>query len=319
VEGIFRQGDHFFGEGIMGKVEENLLMHGEGKQLAASQMAIAGASCIFLFSLTAGILSDSIALLLDAAMGFIFLLVTFFVRFIIKRVNWPPDHLFNFGYEKYEPLASIIQNVAIVTACAVAVNFAIQDIIHAEDITRYDLPVLASFVAGVIAIMMALRLRKIGAATRSQVLRTAAMQWFADGALSFGMFVGFLFGLTMSSLGYVQVAPYVDPVMAIILALLLMKLPVHGIIANLYELLDAVPGKDVQDAIRKIIERHKPKFFGIHRIRFRKAGKKVFLDICFFVDGMMAIEDAEGLALAFEKDLITELPDCDVVVYFKHK
>lgn len=53
----------------------------EAQQVLASHVAIAAAISIFCFSLIAGILSDSIALLLDAAMGLIFLLVAFFVRF----------------------------------------------------------------------------------------------------------------------------------------------------------------------------------------------------------------------------------------------
>lgn len=293
--------------------------HREGKQVFASHVAIAGAVCIFCLSLAAGIISDSIALLLDAAMGLIFLLVAFFVRFIIKRVNKPADHLFNFGYEKYEPLAAVVQNVAIITTCAIAIKFAIQDIVHPEDITRYDIPAFASFLAGMVAMGMAFYLGKVAAATKSSVLKTAATQWLADGVLSFGILLGFLFGMTMRKLGYEQIAPYVDPAMAVLLALLLMKLPIKSITLNLWELLDAAPAKDVQEIIHKIVDRHKAKYAGIHRVRFRKAGKKVFLEVCFLASGALTIKDAEALATAFEKDVVGEVPDCDTIVYFKHK
>ncbi len=291
----------------------------EAQQVFASHVAIAAAISIFCFSLIAGILSDSIALLLDAAMGLIFLLVAFFVRFIIKRVNQPADHLFNFGYEKYEPLAAVIQNVAIITACAIAIKFAIQDIVHPEDITRYDIPAMASSLAGMIAIAMSFYLRKVSIATRSSVLKTASTQWLADGILSFGMLLGFLFGIAARKLGYGYITPYVDPVMAVILALLLIKLPIKDIKKSLWELLDAAPTQDVQQAIRRIIDHHKGQSLGIHRLRLRRAGKKVFLEICFLADGALTIKDVEALAAALEKDVLAEVPECDTVVHFKHK
>ncbi len=291
----------------------------EAKQIFASHVAIVAAISIFCFSLVAGLLSDSIALLLDAAMGLIFLLVAFFVRFIIKRVNQPADHLFNFGYEKYEPLAAVIQNVAIVTACVVAVKFAIQDIIHPEDITRYDIPAVASSLAGMIAMLMALYLRKVSVATRSSVLKTASAQWLADSVLSFGMLLGFLFGIAARALGYEHIAPYVDPAMAVILALVLIKLPIKSITQNLWELLDAAPNQNVQQAIRKIIDRHKGRSIEIYRLRFRKAGKKIFLEACFLVDGNLTIREAQTLVAAVEKDILSEIPECDMIVYCKHE
>ncbi|HOW88317.1 MAG TPA: hypothetical protein PKV84_06660, partial [Candidatus Omnitrophota bacterium] len=54
------------------------------REIKAAQISIAGAVIIFLVSLTVGIMIDSVALLLDAGTGFVILLMTFWVRSIIR-------------------------------------------------------------------------------------------------------------------------------------------------------------------------------------------------------------------------------------------
>jgi divalent metal cation (Fe/Co/Zn/Cd) transporter len=149
------------------------------------------------------------------------------------------------------------------------------------------------------------------------VLKTAGLHWFIDSALSLSMCLGFLAGLFLRNHGYTKITPYVDPVMAIILALVLMKLPVRSITHNLFELLDAAPAREIQDRIREIAGRHKSKFLDIHRIRFRKAGRKLFLDICFLARGDFAVKEAQSLSDSFEQQLKKEFPNSDVVTYFK--
>jgi cation diffusion facilitator family transporter len=291
---------------------------GEEQQIIAAHLSIAGGIIIFLISLIVGIITDSVALLLDAATGSVILFVAFLVRLIIKKLNQPPDHLFHFGYEKYEPLTVVVQNIAIVLTCLFGIYFAIQDIIHPDNIERYDLPAMASFISAVAAVILAIYIRAAALHSHSGVLKMSASHWFIDSALSFAMCAGFLFGLRLHTLGYTHITPYVDPVMAIILALVFMRIPLKTITHNIFELLDAAPGEDIQDKIRKVVDIYKSRSLGVERIRFRKAGRKVFLDVCFFVEANLTVRQAEELANGFERDLAAQIADCDVVVYFKH-
>ncbi|HNV85901.1 MAG TPA: cation diffusion facilitator family transporter [Candidatus Omnitrophota bacterium] len=286
-------------------------------EVTASHISIAGATLIFLISLAAGIISDSVALLIDAATGLVILMVAFFVRFIIHKIDSPPDHEFHFGYGKYEPLAGVLQNIAILTTCLLGINFAIQDIIHPDDITNYPLSVAASCASGILALGLGVYLRAVALRNRSGVLKTAGTHWFADSVLSFSMCFGFLSGAVLRRLGYENISMYVDPVMAVLLCLALMKLPLQSIAANVSELLDAAPKGEIRHAVKKIVEQHKPDPFRLHRLRFRKAGKRIFLDVCFLTYGKMSIREAETLTDQFEKNIAAEFPHCDVVTSFK--
>jgi cation diffusion facilitator family transporter len=289
------------------------------REITAAHLSIAGATFIFATSCIVGITCDSIALLLDAGTGLVILFMTFFARVAIKKLGSPPDHRFNFGYGKYEAFSVAMQNSCIIATCIIGIVFAVQDIVHPEDIVRYDLPAVATLLCGVLALTLGSYLRKISLIEDSSVLRASSTQWFVDAGLSFGMCAGFMFGIAAIRFGYQEIAPYIDPVMAIVLALLFMKLPLKMVVANVLELLDVAPEKDVHDRIKTVAERYKNHSCDLHRMRVRKAGKKTFLDVGFIVHGNLTVKETETIAENFERDLVNLVPGCDTIVYFKHK
>jgi cation diffusion facilitator family transporter len=210
-----------------------------------------------------------------------------------------------------------MQGVLIITTCVISIKFAIQDIIHAEDIHTYGLPAAATFISGIIGIFIVNYLKDIAKRTNSAMLKSASLHWRVDTVLSFGVCAGFLFGFILQVSGFNKITPYIDPVIAIILAVFLIQSPIKAISHSVLELLDAVPGEDIRSRVRKVVELYKPKSFGVHRLRTRKAGEKIFVDICFIVHGNLTVVEAEDLAKGFERDLKTHLSGCDVIVYFK--
>ncbi|MFH1790705.1 MAG: cation diffusion facilitator family transporter [Candidatus Omnitrophota bacterium] len=286
------------------------------EQMLAVRLLIIGAVLTFLIALIAGLMADSVALLLDAAVGLVAIFVTFFILMTIKTINKPPDDIFNFGYEKCEPLTVVLQGTMIIVSCAVAGKFAVQDIIHPENVTRYDLPVLGSLVLFVISAFMAAYLKRVAVRTHSAIFHMSSYHWKLDAWMAFGMFAGFGFGLLLRDYGYEPAASYVDPVMTLILILFLLQSPLETIKRNGLELLDAAPDGDIKNKVSSVIEKHKPKSFGIHRVRTRKAGKKLFIDVGFLVHGSMTVKEARVLAECVEKDIVSHFAGSDVVVYF---
>jgi len=260
---------------------------------------------------------DSITLILDASSSLVILATAFLMRFSVSKIHRPPDDLYHFGYHKYEPLTATIQNLLIIATCVVSIKFAVQDIVHAEDVHSYGLPMVATFVSGIIGLFITGYLRRTARVTDSQMVKTTSIHWLADTALSFGVCAGFCLGFLMQTLGYDTITPYIDPVMAIILAVFLMFMPIKGGMHSLFELLDASPAADVSGKINEVIDRYRHKFSGIDRLRIRKAGLKLFVDICFLVGQDCTVAQVGALADGFEREVKEEIPDSDIVVCFK--
>lgn len=287
------------------------------QQILAARVSILGSAVLFLISAIVGIALDSITLILDASASLVILIVAFLMYASIKKVHSPPDKFFNFGYEKYEPLTLVTQGILIIATCLISIKFAIQDIIHPDDVEHYGIPVLATFISGFIGVFITGYLKKAARRTNSEMLKTARMHWFADTMLSFGVCAGFLSGLILQRLGFSRITPYVDPVMAIVLAVILIQMPIRMIAHNALELLDSVPPGDIRSKVAKVVDEHKPRSFGVYRLRTRKAGERIFVDVCFIVKEDLTVAQIQELAGSFERDFKAFFPVSDVVVYFK--
>jgi cation diffusion facilitator family transporter len=286
-------------------------------QLRAARLSIFGSLLLFFISAGVGILVDSITLILDASASLVILATAFMMRFSASRIHRPPDETYHFGYHKYEPLTATLQNALILATCVISIKFAVQDIVHAENVTAYGLPVLATLLSGVIGLFIAGYLRRTARITQSQMVRATSFHWLADTALSFGVCAGFCLGFLMQTLGYDRVTPYIDPAMAIVLALFLMGMPVKVGMHSLFELLDASPSREVSDKIGAAIALYRPQYSDLLRLRIRKAGLKIFVDVCFAVRRDLTVGQAAALAEGFEREVKARLPECDVVVGFE--
>lgn len=283
----------------------------------AVRISMAGSVLLFLISAIAGIVVDSITLILDASASLVILAAALLMHYAVKKIRQPPNDAYHYGYHKYEPLTAVVQRGLIIVTCIVSVKYAIQDIVHAEDIHSYGLPAVATFFSGMLGVAVTIYLRRIAKNTNSRMIQAAALHWLSDTVLSFGVCGGFLFGLLMQNWGQTAITPYVDPVMAIGLALCFVLVPVRGFMSDLLELLDAAPVGDIRELVRKEVDRYKPRAFGVHRVRTRVAGQKTFVEVCFFVQDSLTVRHADELAMEFERDLKTRIPACDVVVSFK--
>ncbi len=288
-------------------------------QFLAARISIAGSIVLFLISAVIGIAVDSITLILDSSTSLVILVTGFLMHFSIKKVHTPPDERYNFGYHKYEPLTAVIQNILIVAMCIVSIKFAIQDIFNAEDVRSYGLPAIAVFVSGILGVFITVFFKIIARRTNSEMIKSAAFHWLNDTVLSFGIAAGFLFGLIMKNMGKTSITPYIDPAMSIVLALFFIFTPFKSGMRNLFELLDAVPHEDIQGRLRKAIDLCRPDSFIVHQLKIRKAGQRVFMEICFLVEGNLTIKQIEDLSGKFKKGLKTHFLECDAVVYFKPK
>ncbi|MFA5164217.1 MAG: cation diffusion facilitator family transporter [Candidatus Omnitrophota bacterium] len=289
----------------------------ESSQSYAAGVSFWGSIALFAVSAAAGLAVDSVTLLLDASASLVILVVAFMMNSTIKKIHSPPDEIFNFGYEKYEPFTVVIQGALIITTCVISMKFALQDILHHEDIKNYQIPLIASGISVVVGTFIAVFIGITAKRTRSSMMHAASMHWFIDTGMSVGMLGGFYLGSVLKQRGYTEITPFIDPAMAIMLALVFILPPLKAMRRNLLELLDAVPSREIRDRVRKVVDEYKPKMFGVHRVRTRKAGEKVFVEVCFIVKENMTLNEAEAIASAFEKDLKTHLHHIDAVVYFK--
>ncbi|HNX68193.1 MAG TPA: cation diffusion facilitator family transporter [Candidatus Omnitrophota bacterium] len=285
----------------------------------AARASIWGSGISFLIAVVVGIMVDSVTLILDASASLAIFVSALLMHFSAKKIHAPPDDTFHYGYHKYETLTSVIQRALIMVTCVISIKFAVQDILHAEEVTNYALPAVAMFFSGLLSLGVTVYLKWVSKRVPSQMVRASVLHWLSDAVLSLGVCAGFVLGFFIRGSAYAWFSPYIDPVMAITLAGCLSAAPLKELFQDVLELLDAAPPREVRDKVQAVVDLYSPRVSGTHRVRTRKAGQKLFVETCFLERETLTLGHAEELAGAFEKDLRSHFPDCDVVVHFKSR
>ncbi|MCM8757154.1 MAG: cation transporter, partial [Candidatus Omnitrophica bacterium] len=208
-----------------------------------------------------------------------------------------PNDRYQFGFSKYEPLTAFLSGVLILALCAAGVKYAIQDIIHPEEVKSYQAGVYLAVMTMVISFILVPVLRKASQRFHSMILEVNAVGWFNDGLSSLGIAVGFLLAWQFSHLGQNRWAAYVDPMMSLVLAGFLVVEPIRIVRFSMEDLLDVNPGGLTISEARELAERVRKEFnlSAIRRLRLRRAGRRIFLEVGFTTKPEMPIKETARL------------------------
>ena len=103
--------------------------------------------------------------------------------------------------------------------------------------------------------------------------------WKLDVISSLGVSIAFFVQMILHRTDYARLAAYIDPVVAIIMACLLLVEPVKMIISNLKSLVLFAPEEEIMDTIRHVAEHHMDKVhYDIEFLDVIQTGRKTWVD-----------------------------------------
>lgn len=254
------------------------LMSPIAEQLALKRSWI-GTICIAALGIGWGIWIGSGAVLFDGLFSTVSIVMTGLAFFVSKLVARKENDRFQFGYFHIEPLANLFNGIVITLICLYAISNSVVETLHGGQPTNFG----AAMIFAVIACLFCAAFYAYTAAaarkTGSELLRTDSHEWMLDGALTASILVGFGLGFLLERSKYAAFAPYVDPLLTGICALLLLVIPL-GIIRRALRgvLLIAPPALDekIRLVMHDFLLRH-----GFHDYCSHVAvtGRATFVDI----------------------------------------
>jgi cation diffusion facilitator family transporter len=268
---------------------------------------------------TIAVMTDSMTILLDGLYGVADIAVSFLAIFVISKVNEPPNERYHFGYAKYEPFMTALEGILITAVCVSTVTLSIQDIVHPDPVERTGLIVVYTFINTLIGLGFGFYMLRVARKTKSNVIRTDSDLWIIGGVISLAVCIAFYLTGFMTRRFGPWYANYVDPVLCITLAIIFMKRPIDILRESFFDLVDANPHKEVRADIDRITElcREKYNLSNIKWLKLRKAGRKVFVFICFIVESQKSLKDVDSLKRNIVSDLNKEIPYIDLWVFFE--
>ena len=251
--------------------------------------------------------SDSVALLASLADSALDLFTAAINMLAIREALAPADAEHRFGHGKAEPLAGLAQGAFI---CASALFLVIQAgtrLLHPQPIDHSGLALLVMGVAIACALGLVMYQRLVVARTGSLAIRSDQTHYFGDLVTNIGVVAAIFFS---STLGWTRA----DPIIAILVALVLVASAWHVFRHSLDQLMDRELPDEERDRIKQVVRRH-PEVKALHDLKTRKAGLFTFIQVHIELDPEMRLSRAHQISDAVEKDLCDAFPGAEVIIH----
>jgi cation diffusion facilitator family transporter len=252
-----------------------------------------------LLKTTVGIAGHSAALLADginSTSDFIYYVA---VKIFVKLSRAPADDEHPYGHAQFETIAALVVGAFIITT-GVAIFWESADrgwhiysgAAEAAQLSRYTL--WAALFTIALKLGLAAKTRSIGAATRNPVVTALAKDHVNDVMASSAAALG----ITLSLLGYA----WVDPLAGAVVALFILKTGVGILREAAMELMDTVPGRELDADIRGALA-GVAGVKAVEEVRAHRFGPHFTVNVKFCVDGALSVSEGDRIATLVERTL----------------
>ena len=269
--------------------------------------AIVGGVAIFGIKLYSYYISGSVALLSDALESIVNIVASIMMYMSIRISEQPPDDNHRYGHQKIENISSFIEGALIIVAGALIGRAAVNRLLEPVTLVSMNFAIVLSLFATALNGLLSWLLMKKAEETRSMALEGDAKHLFSDVVSSlgvaFGLFIGQFLGV-----------PVLDPLMAVIVAFMVLRLGIGLVYKSGSGLMDE-SSPEVEEKIMKLMDRHKSQFVDYHNLKTRRSGDRVFAELHLSLDGSLSVQEAHDFTDHLEWDVENEIPGVDLTIH----
>lgn len=262
----------------------------KNRKTVAAAISVASNTLLVVFKLIVGILMGSVSVISEAIHSGVDLLAAIIALFSVRVAEKPRDYEHPYGHGKIENISGAIEALLIFVAGGWIIYEAVGKLLHPGEIESLGWGVGIMLSSAVANWLVSRMLFRVGNQTESMALLADAWHLRTDVWTSAGVMVG----LAMIQVGQ-WVLPnanllWLDPVVAIAVALLIFRAAFHLTLESGRDLLDARLPKDEEEWIAERVRSFAPQVRGFHKLRTRRAGSIRFVDFHLHLEKTMSVE-----------------------------
>jgi cation diffusion facilitator family transporter len=271
------------------------------------------AATMTLLKLAAGLFSGSLGVLSDAAHSALDLAGAALTFFSVQVSDKPADEDHTYGHGKIENVSSLAEAGLMVVSCAWIIFEAVSRIAHHIVELRHSLwPVLVLVGSIAVDYWRSRQLRAVAERTGSPALATDAFHFASD----IWSTLAVLAGLGASWLGShygVSWLRFADPVAAIVVSIMILRLTLTLTRETVGVLMDQIPAETRRQIVNEVEQ--VPGVLAVEQARVRRAGAAHFADLTLALPRRSTFEHTDELVRAATDAVHRTLPDADVVIH----
>ncbi|KSZ56730.1 transporter [Rhodococcus pyridinivorans KG-16] len=272
-------------------------------------LSVATALATMLLKASAAWITGSVGLLSDALESGVNLVAALVGLAALRLAAKPADANHDFGHGKAEYLSAAVEGTMVFAAATVILWTSVERLISPQPVTEVGLGLVLSAGSSALNLVVGLLLIRQGRAHRSITLVADGKHLLTDVWTSAGVLVG----VALVALSGWDV---LDPIVAILVALNILRIGFGLVRQAVVGMLDAVlPSEDVT-AVNAVLDRYRePGVVTILPPRTRESGRQRFVYLVVRVPGDWTVRAGHDLLDRIEADLGEALPG---VAVFSH-
>ncbi|ABB44125.1 Cation efflux protein [Sulfurimonas denitrificans DSM 1251] len=250
----------------------------------ATVVSTSVAMILVVIKMSIGILSGSIAVLASAIDSILDLTVSLFNYFALNNAEKDPDTLFNYGRNKMEPLAAVIEGTIISFSALFILYEALNKIARPQELEFVGVSILVMFISLIITTFLVIFLNRVAKKTGNMVIKADALHYKTD---------IFSNGAVLLALGLVSVTAeqIIDPLLGIAISIYMIYSAIPIIKEGMLMLLDAALSEEDIGKVKTIIEENKT-VTNYHHLRTRVSGSHIFVSVHLVFNVSISLYDA---------------------------
>ncbi len=276
---------------------------------SVAKLSLYSNTFLVLMKLAAGFFMGSISVLSEALHSGIDLLAAVIANYSVRKAGKPADEIHKFGHGKFENVSGTVEAILIFVAAIIILYKASQKILHPG--INYNLIGTGIVIMGISTVVnfyVSRKIMKVAKKAESIALEADAYHLTTDVYTSVGVFIGLV-------LIQITKNPVFDPVMAIIVALLIIKASYDLTKRSVSGLMDMKLSDREENIIKSIISDHYSQFAEYHDLRTRMSGAERYVDLHLVVPKSQPVGDAHEFCDHLEKDIKEQIPNLSILIH----
>lgn len=273
---------------------------------AASYASVLTALTLLCAKIFAWSISDSTSVLsslLDSLMDIVASLVNFYA---IRYALMPADDDHPFGHSKAEGIAALVQSAFILGSSALLLLQVGERLVNPKAVGAVGESVSVMVFSIALTSVLVVFQRYVSKKTDSLAVQADAAHYYGD--ILTGIAV--ILALLVADRGWY----WADPLMALIIAVVLLHSVSSIVRSALAVLMDEALSPEDEEKLKQIARSH-PQVQGVHDLLTRRSGRITFIQLHLELNGEQSLTAAHSITKQVERSIRAAFPDAQLIIH----
>jgi len=287
------------------------------RKSSVALLSVISNTVLVILKLAVGLMIGSVSVISEAIHSGVDLLAALIALLAVKTAGKPADEDHPFGHYKAENISGTVEALLIFVAAVWIIFEAYKKLLNPEPMESPSWGVAVMLISSAANLFVSHRLFCVGKETDSVALQADAWHLRTDVYTSAGVMAGLAIIWMGEHLFPAVDLHWIDPLVAIFVALLIIKAAYKLTLESAQDLMDVCLPAEEEEDIRKHIMVFAPTVRGFHKLRTRKAGACRFVEFHVRVDAGMSVDESHRISDMIADAIKHHFPGTNVTIHIE--